>query len=410
MAGLACAVRLAGRGAAVTLYEAARQAGGRCRSYHDSRLGCVIDNGNHLLLSANRAALAYLAEIGAADTLAGPAEAAFPFVDLATGARWTVRPNAGPLPWWVLAKGRRIPGTRVADYLAAARLFRAPAGAAVADVFPPSDPLYRAFWEPMTLACLNASPEQGAAVLLKRVLAESFARGGAHARPLIARDSLAASFVDPALAFLEEAGAEVRRGARLRAIEVEDDRAVALRFGEETVALGPDESVVLAVPASAAASLLPGLTVPEEGNAIVNAHFRLDRPVDPPAGAPFIGVLGGTAHWVFLRPGMASVTVSGADALAEEPSETLAPKLWADVAAALGLPPEPLPPHRIVKEKRATFVQTPANLRRRPPARTALANLVLAGDWTDTGLPSTIEGSVRSGHTAADLRTRNREA
>jgi uncharacterized protein with NAD-binding domain and iron-sulfur cluster len=106
---------------------------------------------------------------------------------------------------------------------------------------------------------------------------------------------------------------------------------------------------------------------------------------------------------------MASVTVSGADALAEEPSETLAPKLWADVAAALELPREPLPPHRIVKEKRATFVQTPANLPRRPPARTALANLVLAGDWTDTGLPATIEGSVRSGHTAAHLRTRNRE-
>lgn len=262
----------------------------------------------------------------------------------------------------------------------------------------------------MTLACLNTSPEQGAAVLLKRVLAESFARGGAHARPLIARDSLAASFVDPALAFLDKAGAEVRLGARLRAVEVDAGRAAALRFGEETVALGPDDAVVLAVPASAAAALLPGLTVPAEGNAIVNAHFRLDRQVDAPAGAPFLGLLGGTAHWVFLRPGMASVTVSGADALAEAPAETLAPRLWADVAAALALPREPLPPHRIVKEKRATFIQTPETLRRRPKPRTALSNLLLAGDWTDTGLPATIEGSVRSGHTAADMRTRNREA
>lgn len=98
LAGLACAVRLATAGAAVTLHEATGHAGGRCRSYHDPVLDRDIDNGNHLILSGNRAMLDYLAECGAADELWGPTEAVFPFRDIATGERWALRPNGGRLP------------------------------------------------------------------------------------------------------------------------------------------------------------------------------------------------------------------------------------------------------------------------------------------------------------------------
>ena len=122
LAGLAAAVRLAGIGQSVTVHEAAGQAGGRCRSYHDPALDMVIDNGNHLLLSANHAALEFLRAIGAGDRLVGPPAADFPFVDLESGERWTLRINAGRLPWWIFDAGRRVPGTRPRDYLAFARL------------------------------------------------------------------------------------------------------------------------------------------------------------------------------------------------------------------------------------------------------------------------------------------------
>ena len=120
LAGLSAAIALTQAGYRVTLSEAARQAGGRCRSYRDPKLGLTIDNGNHLVLSGNRAVHAYLATIGARDRLAGSDEARFPYVDVRDGARWVLHPNAGPLPWWLFARARRVPGTKATDYLALA--------------------------------------------------------------------------------------------------------------------------------------------------------------------------------------------------------------------------------------------------------------------------------------------------
>lgn len=164
------------------------------------------------------------------------------------------------------------------------------------------------------------------------------------------------------------------------------------------MAIGADETVIVAVPPAVAASLLPDLVTPRQSRAIVNAHFRLDQAVAAP---DFLGLVGATAQWIFVRDDIASVTVSAADELAEESNETIAMRLWPEVQQALQLSGRDLPPYRIVKEKRATFAQTPAEAARRPGPRTSLANVLLAGDWTATGLPATIEGSVRSGHTAA---------
>src|ERR1700722_16500157 len=128
LAGLSAAIKLSGRGVAVVVHEATAFAGGRCRSYHDPFVGITIDNGNHLLLSGNRAALGYLREIGGTDRLAGPDHAEFPFVDLKSNERWTLRFDDGRLPFWIFDAKRRVPGTRALDYLSLLRLlFAAPA-------------------------------------------------------------------------------------------------------------------------------------------------------------------------------------------------------------------------------------------------------------------------------------------
>ncbi len=193
----------------------------------------------------------------------------------------------------------------------------------------------------------------------------------------------------------------MRFTARLRALDFAEDRLNGLAFDGGDQALDADEAAVLAVPAPVAArAWCRGLDPPDEFRAIVNAHYRIALPPDAPL---FVGLVGGTAEWVFRKRAVLSVTVSAADRLVDEPAEALAALLWRDVERAYDISPQPMPPAQIVKERRATFAATPTAVARRPGSKTRWANLALAGDWTDTGLPATIEGAIRSGFAAADL-------
>jgi len=402
LSGLAAAVRLSGSGdLAVHLHEGAGQAGGRCRSFYDEALGCSIDNGNHLLLSGNRSAMSYLREIGAEDTLYTAPEAIFPFIDLRSGLRWSVRPNRGRIPWWIFDKRRRVPDTTALDYLTVLRLAFAGSNSTVAACVGSRRILYERFWEPLAVAALNTAADEGASRLLWPVVMETFGRSGDAARPCMAKEGLSTSFVDPALEHLSRCRTEIAFNRRLRGLGIEGGRVSALDFADGVQALGPNDRVILAVPPARIAELLPGMDVPLESRAIVNAHFRLDRLPAFPGDLPFLGLIGGTAQWLFHRANVVSVTVSAADALAEVPNETIADRIWRDVAKALELPLTPRPPTRIVKEKRATFAQTPPAIAKRARTRIHFANLFLAGDWIDTGLPATIESAIRSGHMAA---------
>lgn len=403
LAGLAAAVRLAGSNIAVGLYESAGQAGGRCRSFFDKNLGQTIDNGNHLLMSGNHSALTYLDEIGTRDSLMGPKQAAYPFVDLMSDERWVVRPSKGIIPFWILNANSRVPGTVLGDYMRSLPILWPSADQTVADVIQTSGPLYKRFWQPLTLAALNTTAERGAARLLRAVLKETFLKGERACRPLIAREGLGPSFVSPALKFLEAAGTQVKFNHRLRLLEFSDGRLKQLDFGDAKISVDCDDMVILAVPSFRMPQIWPSLTAPGDGETIVNVHFKLKDPVTPAFGIPILGLINATAHWAFIRDNMISLTISAAGNLVDEDSDKLTSLLWNETRQALRLGNMEFDAARIIKEKRATFDQSPAGLRRRPPASTAIANLVLAGDWTDTGLPSTIEGAIRSGHTAADI-------
>jgi len=404
LAGLSAATILAERGETVVMHEAAAQAGGRCRSYFDPQLGMTIDNGNHLVLSGNRAVQAYLKRLGASDRLAGPDKAEFAFFDLRDGARWVMRPSDGRIPWWVFQKDRRVPGTKAADYAVLARFTARHPGKRMDEVIATSGSLWERMLQPVMLAVLNTAPDEGSMDLAGAVVRESLALGGMASRPRIASPTLAAAFVEPALAYLQAKGVALNLRRSLKAIETGEGRATALRFSGDKVELGPEDWVILAVAPAPARDLLPGLPVPEDFRAIVNGHFALPEGFDWTARAPMTGLIGGTAEWVFVFHDRISVTVSGADRIVDDDREDLARRLWSDVARTLDLGNAPLPAWQIVKEKRATFAATPAVDAVRPHAKAAgLSNLVLAGDWTQTGLPATIEGALRSGETAAGL-------
>ncbi|HXZ21144.1 MAG TPA: hydroxysqualene dehydroxylase HpnE [Pseudolabrys sp.] len=399
LAGLAAAVRLAGAGRAVAVHEATTQAGGRCRSYRDQTTGMLIDNGVHLLLSGNHAVLSYVEAIGSRSGLQGPPEAEFPFIDLANGEQWTLRFGDGRFPWWLFDKERRVPQTGVVDYLPLVRLAWTSADRSIGQVMNCTGPIYDRLLAPLLLAALNIAPREGSAQLAGALIRETLALGGQACRPLLARDGLSSVFVDPAVDYLRRRGVSIAFEDELVRINLSEGRVSQLEFANHRAGLGEGDAVIMAVPPYVAANLVPGLRTPTMFRGIMNAHFRIEPPASLP---PMLGVINGTCEWIFAFPGRISVTISDGSRLFDIPRTEMAQKIWHDVAAVTGLSEIP-PPWQIVRERRATFAATPEQNALRPGAETAWSNMFLAGDWTATGLPATLESAVRSGHRAADL-------
>jgi len=399
LAGLAAAVQLAPSRRPVVIHEATAQAGGRCRSYYDQATGMTIDNGTHLVLSGNTSVLSFLETVGSESGLQGPAEAEFSFADLATQERWTLRIGEGRIPWWIFDKARRVPQTGLADYLPLARLLYMSADRRLEEVMECAGPVYERMLAPLLLAALNIEPRRASSQLAATLIRETLGQGGKACRPLLAQGGLGKVFVTPAVDYLQSHGIQIRFEDELQGIRFLGKRAVQLEFTSGVTPLGRHDAVILALPPHAAKKLVPSLPAPTQFRGIVNAHFRIDPPTAMPA---MLGVINGTSEWIFGLEGRIAVTISDAERLFDEPRPALAERLWKEIVALTGLPPA-LPPWQIVRERRATFAATPEQNALRPPAETAWHNFFLAGDWTATGLPATLEGAVRSGFRAADL-------
>ena len=407
LSGLAAAVRLIEHDVPVTIYDSAGHAGGRCRTFFDKHLEREIDNGNHLIMSGNKSALSYLDRIGAEDPLTGPPFAMYPFVDVKSGQRWTVRINEGPIPFWVFDKQWRVPDTGLMDYLRAGAIAFADDDKSVADIVDKNSALFERFWEPLTLAVLNTTPENGQAKLLWSVIRETFLLGGQASVPLTARTGLGHAFIDPAVKFVETHGGIVRLNARLRSVWIEGGEVTSLNFTDETVTLEPGDKVIFAVPPSRLRDLLPDVDPPEDDASILNIHYRLGAkvPTKTLGEGPFIGMIGSEGQWAFVRDDVISLTTSASHAIGTDdlPNDDVVSKIWRDTQVALDLGDTEYERVRVIREKRATPDQSPEGARKRLKPETKWRNLFLAGDHIDTGVPATIEGSIRSGDTAAEL-------
>lgn len=410
LAGLSAAVRLCAAGVPITVHETAKHAGGRCRSFYDEALKATIDNGTHLLLSGNRDVMDYVDLIGGQAALEGNAGAQFAFQDLSTRTSWCVDlgQNQGRMALlrWLWDKRRQPPGFTPRgfgrDLLALSRGRGRPGHSkSVAACLDTTSELYRTFWRPMTLAVLNVEPQVGSAQLLWAVLRDTVLKGSAFAKPIFAPQGLGAALVVPALALLAKHGADVHFGRRISGLECQGGRVSAIQFAHAAEVLGQDDAVVLAVPHHKVANVLEDFHVEMGTQSILNVHYRVAE--DGIVGAPprLLGLVEAKAQWLLQRGPIVSVTVSDAQAWMDKDTDAIAHALWPDVAQALELGEMPSQ-YRVIKERRATFCASPEAQLKRLPTRTNIANLVLAGDWTDTGLPATLESAVKSGRLAAE--------
>ena len=275
VSGLSAAVRLANAGYQVHVHEATQQAGGRCRSYFDAATNLTIDNGNHLLLSGNRHAVAYAKSIGTEAGLVGPKSAQFPFVDISTGKRWKLDLGDSRLPLWVFDPARRVPDTSLSDYLALAPLAWAGTDKLVGKTIPCKGTLYQRLVQPLLLAALNVDPPEGSAGLAGAVVRETLLAGGQACRPLIARDGLSAVLIEPAVKLLQGKGANIQLSHELRAFGMSDGRINELKFGDGAIALGADDTVMVSEIACAAPGCPPLETHVVFWTAAGRHHFKI---------------------------------------------------------------------------------------------------------------------------------------
>ncbi|HKQ07934.1 MAG TPA: hydroxysqualene dehydroxylase HpnE [Blastocatellia bacterium] len=424
-AGLAAGVALSERGAAVTLLERRGHLGGRAYSFIDQQTGDVVDNGQHLFMGCYQQTIAFLKKIGCLDRLAFQDRPRVDFLDRQQGYTSFECPRL-PAPLHAVAGLLRMRGLTLGDKLGVVRVGRAiqrnGQGKAPQTVkewlarLGQSERIRERFWYPMAIATLNEDPRVASAAMLKVVLKEAFG-GGREATSIgIARVGLSELYTEGATRFIEARGGTIKTSATVERLVIEGGRVVEveLKSGERLAA----DAVISAVPHAPLLKMLPEALRAGEFAAverlraapIVSINLWFDRSV---FDRQFAGLIGTRSQWLFnknliVKPTESSnqfaVIISAAHDFVDWTKEQL-------VEMALGELHELLPESRdarllhsrIVKEREATLSHTVESDTLRPGPRTSIENLILAGGWTATGLPDTIESAVLSGHTAANI-------
>ena len=394
ISGLATAAYCHQNGLPVKVYEATNHAGGRCRSFYDVNLGSTIDNGNHLILGGNDHIFDYLKLIGSANQLL-PTELCFPFLDLRNFESWSFIPGNPKFPFWLFLPNRRIPGTSLIDYKNLWQTVKNSPNNELSENVDINSVMYKRFWEPLCNSVLNTSGNEGSSKLLCNMLKLTFFRGPKFAQPFLVPNGLSATFVDPVVNNLLQEDKRISFGARLNKL-VRTDKLTDLLIGRElSIPIAENDQIVLAVTPTEIARLLPETKIPSEFSPIVNIHFKIGG-ITLPNNVPFLGLVNGTSQWIFQRGDILSITISNAKELVKQNADSIARVVWSEVSMVVGLDRNKIPPFRIIKERQATIAQTPKQDSLRPDSLTQWKNIHIAGDWTDTGLPATIESSIKS--------------
>lgn len=396
LAGLAAAVTCCEREMPVVLYDIAPHLGGRARSYKSADLGAIIDNGTHAVLRNNESVFWYLNRLGATDRLEAHGSEGLPFSDVADGASWTLK-----IPSALWSAASRPPYTSALDLLGALNLAMCNPNNTAATVLRASPAALHRLWEPLCTSALNTPLAEASPKLLLRVLKAMINPCGLRQGLFLPKHSMSDTYIAPAEDYLGARGVTIRTQSALRELILSDQRVTGLVF-DETLELADSDRVILAVPPWTSALATLGIDTSAFTYApIVNAHFRPDGVWALPNAQMFLGLTGGQGQWALIRAGVLSITVSAADNLVHLPGDEIAARLWAEIAPSLGQADALMPAHHVIKERRATLRHTPALEGLRPKTRTRFANLCLAGDWVDTGLPCTLEGAIQSGREAA---------
>ena len=425
-AGLSAAALLAERGRRVLVLDARPRLGGRATAFPDRETGEIVDNGQHVMFGCYHETLAFLDRIGASGNVRIQESLAIPFLDV-EGQRSLLRCPPWPPPlhllggilgWKALPWSDRLSALRLGPALLRARASsgrRAITSSGTVEHWlrehGQGARLIEWLWEPLAVAALNQPIGEAQAEPFVRVLSEMFGpsrRASALVMPARPLDQM---YATPARSFIEARGGEVRTDALAR-LAADDTRITAVDMRGARVA---PEAVISTVPWHQLRTLfaaVPPCLTDIVANAsrmgsmpIVTVNLWYDRVVMEDA---FVGLPGRSMQWVFDKRRVfgeaashLSLVSSAAASLAPKTNQELIDLAAREIAGSLpGARDARLVRATVVRERHATFSLS-AGEPARPRTVTPLKNFYLAGDWTDTSLPGTIESAVVSGHRAA---------
>ncbi|MCE0483694.1 MAG: hydroxysqualene dehydroxylase HpnE [Methylacidiphilales bacterium] len=420
-AGLAAAAELVLRGHDVTLLEGRALLGGRAHSFVDSKTGLVLDNGQHILMGCYHETLGLLRQLGVRDRLYSPPAMMVPFL---SEKGQSVLSASAPAPLHLLSAllgyGELSSADKFAAITLALRLRLGQEPEADESVqtwlqrWGQTPNIIRALWEPLCLAALNEPVSTGSAPLFANVIRQSFLGGPSDSTILLSRVGLSDLFAPEVKRLLEMCGSKIQLQTNVTALRFEGDSLRQIELSDGT-SLQP-QAVVSALPWHVLRALLPAESKLAQAcrqihdSPIVSLHLWLDRPV---LNEPFVGLLDSPVQWIFSRdhihgsdPGqtghIVTAVISGARDLIDKSTAELEDLTLHELRRFIPAAKDAKVLHRMIyKARSATFAATPQVEPLRPGPHSEWSNFWLAGDWTDTGLPATIEGAVLSGLRAA---------
>jgi len=427
LSGLAAAVHLTSRSVPVLLLEQRKTPGGRAYSFVDQSTGTVIDNGQHVLIAGYTWTMDFLGMIGTRDRLRVQSAPELVFHHPERGFcsfRLRHLPSPFHLLWGIITTGlfssadklRLLRAGRALGTFSAERDGGLTVGAWL-DSAGQSAETKRSFWEPLAVAIMNEHLDVASALVFTRALRTAFLSGPGASALAIPTVGLSDLYVDPARAYIEKHGGAVRCDADVSASLAEGDTVTGVRLKDGRRI--DCSALILAVPSYRAAGLLPD-RLRAEGflaaagaipvSPIVSIHLWFERDF---MTCESLGVIGRRIQWVFNRKkispgsgtgtgGHISTVISAAHAFVGMGNDDLTRVALDDLRSVFGADMGHAVHSVVIREKRGTFSCTPEVERLRPGSDTPFANLCIAGDWTNTGYPATIEGAIRSGHRCAE--------
>ncbi len=427
VAGISASLELAPH-TSVSVIEARPYIGGRARSFMDRETGEIIDNGQHLLMGCYTDFLSILQRLGTDNLLKRQEFLRVEFTD-SNGENdlldCSLLPGALGVAIGMLKLRKLNYKSKVLALLFAARLkfdmLRADGltAAQFLEKYHQPKELISRFWEPIILATLNAEPKEAAAIMLVEVLRRAFFGKKGSSQILLASEGLSALF-EPFEKYLVQRGSTILTGATVNEIVIEDKKVIAVKLDNGEIV--GCRAIISAIPPPALARLLPkeiALNPPFnklsnfQFSPIISCYLWFDRSV---MNSEFTAMLGCVGQWAFNRralcdapaeiaakyPGHITITISAGNELAQQTPEKIALHCAEEIKSAF--PPAinaKLLAWKVIKEKSATFLATPSMVEQRPQCITPIKNLFLAGDWTATDLPATLEGAAKSGRVAS---------